>query len=215
MSQNARLIDGPGSELWTTLSYLAQCNDFTAALGKAIRTDNGENAARAVQAMHRELLGEPPQDLNATDDHFTIVVSYTLPPYTELNGTLFDWAADPFSDGHNWMDHASICELIDRTPGPRDFLVKHFSKKMTSEQVIAWTDANGYRVATRAELVSVGQARPDLQRQFPIAALGSSTFYDCRRCVAVLSRDGAKRILVDDWFDRRWDAYDRFLLVRK
>jgi len=153
--------------------------------------------------------------VSAPVEHITVPISYQVPPYAELNGTSFDWASDLFSDKYTWEDHTSVQGLVDRTPGDRGFLVKHFNKEMTSDQVIAWADANGYRVATHEEAVGFAKVHPDLQRQFPIVALGSSALCVARRCVPVLGRDDAKRSLVYDWFDSRWRAYDRFLLVRK
>ena len=159
--------------------------------------------------------------VSAPVEHLAVPISYQLPPYAELNGTTFDWAGDLFGDQHTWEEHRSVRGLVDRTPGKRELLVKQFTKEeieqmggRTSDNVITWAQANGYRVAVREELVSLGQAHPNLQRQFLIVALGSSTLYDGRRCVAVLHRVGVGRYLDFDWFAHRWQARFRFLLVR-
>lgn len=142
-------------------------------------------------------------------------VFYKLPSYAELNGTVFDWASDLFANKHTWEEHESVRGLVDRIPKVHIFLVKHFNKNMTSDEVIAWADKNGYRVATHEEAVDFAKAHPGLQRRFSIVALGSFTVCDDSRCVAVLFRDGAERSLAYGWFGGRWVADYRFLLVRK
>lgn len=153
---------------------------------------------------------------------YVVPVSYQLPPFAELDGKLFDWASDLFSDKYTWKEHRSVWGLVDRTPGERNLLVKQFMEEeieemggLTSENVIAWAAAHGYRVATHEEAVDFAKAQPDLQRQFPIAALGSFAVDGDFRCVAVLIRDGALRDLDYGRFVSRWLAHFRFLLVRK
>lgn len=152
---------------------------------------------------------------DAPVEHLTVFISYQLPSYDELNGTSFDWASDVFSPKCTWEEHESVRGQVDRTPGNRDFLVKHFNKEMTSEDVIAWAAANGYRVATHEEAVDFAKAHPNLQLKFSIVALGSFAVSGGHRSIAVLGRGGAERFLVDEWFGSRWAAHDDFLLVSK
>lgn len=153
--------------------------------------------------------------VSAPVEYLTAHVSYQLPSFEELNGTLFDWASDLFNGSYKWEDHESVRGQVDRTPGERSFLVKHFNKEMESDDVLAWADANGYRAATHEEAVDFAKAHPDLQREFWIVALGSFALRDGGRSVAILRRGGARRDLDGDWFGGRWGADGRFLLVRK
>ncbi|MCR4280067.1 MAG: hypothetical protein NUV82_01420 [Candidatus Komeilibacteria bacterium] len=92
----------------------------------------------------------------------------------------------------------------------------HFDRSISSEDAISEMDRAGYRPATLAELLALGEAQPELQRQFPIIALGSvwrDAYGD--RDVPELSVDGYERRLFLDWFDRDWDARCRFFAVRK
>jgi len=180
--------DGPGREWREFYRFLAVCKSVPAK-------------------------AEKPEE--AGEQHFTVRISYELPPFAELNGTVFDWASDLFSDTYTWEEHESVRGRVDRTPGERSFLVKHFKREMHSDEVIAWADKNGYRVATHEEAVDFAKLHPNLQRQFSIVALGSFAVYDGRRYVAVLGGGGAERGLDFDWFGGRWSAHCRFLLVRK
>ncbi|MBD3251717.1 hypothetical protein GF380_04675 [Candidatus Uhrbacteria bacterium] len=176
------------------------------------------NAALLVRFI-RDSRAEVERSIGST---ITIPVSYQLPFHEELHGTVFDWASSLFSNTYTWEEHESVRGLVDRTPGDRDFLVKHFTEEeiremdgLTSEHVIAWADKNGYRASVLEETVDFAKAQPDLQRQFPIVALGSFAVYRASRVVAILRGNDARRGLDDGWFDYRWDADSHFLLVRK
>lgn len=92
----------------------------------------------------------------------------------------------------------------------------HFNKEISSEDAISEMDKAGYRPATLAELLALGEAQPELQRQFPIIALGSVWHRAAgRRYVPCLGVVGVKRGLPLHWFDRGWRAHYRFLAVRK
>jgi len=72
-----------------------------------------------------------------------------------------------------------------------------------------------YRFACIEELLALGAVRPDLQRQFPIAALGSIWRRAGDRNFAYLRRDDARRYLslscLEDDFGGGW----RFAVVRE
>jgi hypothetical protein len=77
-------------------------------------------------------------------------------------------------------------------------------------------DKAGYRPATLAELLALGEAHPELQKEFPIVALGSIWHdADGNRDVPVLSFDGSRRKLFLNWFVNDWYVNFRFLGVRK
>ncbi|OGL73199.1 hypothetical protein A3E39_03770 [Candidatus Uhrbacteria bacterium RIFCSPHIGHO2_12_FULL_60_25] len=147
-------------------------------------------------------------------DHYRVQVTYApLPPFAELNGTLFGWASDLFKSHFTWEDHET-CKGIDTTPGKRDFSVKHFGRVMKSQDVIIWAVENGYRVATESEARDFAAAHPDLQRNHWVVALGSFVDSAGDRYVAVLYyRDGERRFGTI-WFGRTWFEDNRFLLVR-
>jgi hypothetical protein len=93
--------------------------------------------------------------------------------------------------------------------GPRQLVLVHFNKVMTSQKVEAWAKDNGYEVALIDDLLAVGSHSEykELQRQFPIVALGSSAVLDGDRHVSCLCRVDSERYLFliydgDDWFAR-------------
>lgn len=92
----------------------------------------------------------------------------------------------------------------------------HFNRNISSEDVISEMDNAGYRSATLMELLTLGILFPELQRQFPIIALGSVwLFANDNRCATCLDVHGSKRRLNLGWFDLDWYAHGRFLGVRK
>lgn len=92
----------------------------------------------------------------------------------------------------------------------------HFDRSISSEDAISEMDKAGYRPATLPELLALGEDQPDLQRQFPIIALGSvwSGAFG-RRGVPGLNVGGYERKLSLYWFAYDWIAVDRFFGVRK
>lgn len=91
-------------------------------------------------------------------------------------------------------------------------------RDMTTEQVCQELDKRGLRAATFRELCALGAAHPELQRQFPIVALGSGW----RRSVGgvnvpVLGGNGRTRSLDLFWGNpsNRWSGHYRFLAVSK
>lgn len=102
------------------------------------------------------------------------------------------------------------------TKTEKDIVLFHFGKEMTSEQVIAEMDKEGCRPAIAHELLALGISQQDLQREFPIIALGSVCVLVDLRCVAVLDEFAGNRKLNLHWFDVAWyDGICRFAGVCK
>lgn len=91
----------------------------------------------------------------------------------------------------------------------------HFNCTMTSDAVERELEAAGYRSAVFAELLAFGAEYPEVQRQFPVIALGSVAEADGVRCVPVLGKDGTARTLFRIRCDSDWFDACRFLAVRK
>ena len=92
----------------------------------------------------------------------------------------------------------------------------HFNRYISSEDVIKEMDNAGYRPAELHELLVLGEKYPDLQREFPIAALGSVWLApDGNRDVPFLNRLGSKRILNLSWLELDWNGRWRFVALRK
>jgi len=119
--------------------------------------------------------------------------------------------ADPDVNGTNFPDYPPP------EGGPASELV-HLGKGMTTAEVEVVLDARGLRRAGIWELLAYGEANPDEQRRFPIAALGSS-WTDPYGSLRVPYLDGGSgyRLLGLYWDhpDFSWLEYCRFLAVRK
>ena len=92
----------------------------------------------------------------------------------------------------------------------------HPDRDIDSDNVVKELDQMGLRPATLQELCAFGEKYPDIQREFPIVALGSVFVYsDGVRDVPYLDGWRARRALdLDDW-DGGWRPADRFLAARK
>ena len=120
----------------------------------------------------------------------------------------YDWVNDDITE-------KNFPELVpaDYT---KEFKLFYFDRKMSSEDAIKEMDKDGFRPATINELLAIGEAQPELQKQFPIVALGSLwRRAGGSRSVPVLSQGSSERGLDLRWFERDWDGVFRFAALRK
>jgi len=152
----------------------------------------------------------------SASETYTVTVDYSIRPEYDLLRKFFDWVSDGYKEGRDWQ-RDERCKDVP-TEGSREvtFLHMHFNQVMTTEQALSQLDAKGLRPVTLEELVCFARKNPDLQKEFPIAGLGSCRWYDYRR-VPYLFWRGRERYLYLRWSepDHRWREYDRFLVVRK
>ena len=91
-----------------------------------------------------------------------------------------------------------------------------FGKNISSGDAIAEMEKQGFRSARIEELLALGAAYPELQKQFPIVALGSVWRAPASsRRVPALDWSGGERGLALDWFGDDWGGSWRFAAVRK
>ncbi len=92
----------------------------------------------------------------------------------------------------------------------------HLNKSVSTREVSDYLEANGLRAATIEELLVFGMTYPEIQREFPVVALGSSWVDSrSRRRVPYLVGHGSGRKLYLHWSAYDWDDVCRFLAVRK
>jgi len=97
----------------------------------------------------------------------------------------------------------------------REIELFHFNRTISSDDAIKEMAAAGYRPAFIEELLAFGQAQPELQRQFPIVALGSVwRSPDGYRYIPCLRRCDAGRGLCLGSFGPDWRGSFRFAAVR-
>lgn len=128
--------------------------------------------------------------------------------------------ADRIARGKYDWTNPDITEVHFPTSVPTDYDAEyklfHFDRGISSEDAIREMEREGFRPGTLAELLALGEAQPELQKQFPVIAL-SSVWRDSDgdRRVPGLRWGGGRRELRLFWFEFDWDADCRFLAVRK
>jgi hypothetical protein len=92
----------------------------------------------------------------------------------------------------------------------------HFNRYISTDEALRELDRMGYRPAELHELLAFGEKYPEVQREFPVVALGSVwRDWNGDRDVPCLYGDGSTRRLGLGWVERGWDGVYRFAVVRK
>lgn len=138
---------------------------------------------------------------------FTVLVDETKTVEELVREGKFNWSNSDITS-KNFPKHGGKTEK-------REISLFHFNKTMTSDQVIDEMDKAGYRPATIWELLCLAVAQPNIQREFPVIALGSVCVIGGNRHVADLCRLAGWRYLDLLWFGHVWNDRCRFAGVRK
>ena len=148
--------------------------------------------------------------INPTDE-IKLTIDYTKTVEQAVTDGNYDWK-NGFINAKNFP---VFPEMVGKKAEVSSKLF-HFNRDISSEDAIYEMDKAGYRPATLMELLVLGFLFPELQRQFPIVALGSIwRDANSNRHVPYLYVYGHKRKLYLYWFALDWDARYRFLGVRK
>ena len=141
---------------------------------------------------------------------FNIVVDYERSLSEMIKAGKYDWPNNDIA-----ADHFPI-KGKDKGKQEKNVVLFHFDKTMSSEQVIVEMDKEGFLPAKIEDNLALGEIQPELQKQFPIVALGS-IWRDAVALprVSCLYWDGTRRALHLCWFAYSWDPDSRFLAVRK
>ncbi|MDQ5969018.1 MAG: hypothetical protein QG579_175 [Patescibacteria group bacterium] len=138
---------------------------------------------------------------------YELIVNYALSLADMVKAGAYDWFSSDVNEGNfPKMGEGEVpvsAELI------------HFNKYTSSEGAVTEMGGLGFRPATIHELLAFGQKYPNVQREFPIIALGSSCEIVSVCLVAYLDKEGSKRLLRLHWSGDSWDDDCRFLAVRK
>ena len=141
---------------------------------------------------------------------YNVVVDYNLSLVEMIKAGKYDWVNDGITQKHFPLQEKGL--------GKIGFTITllHLNRYISSDEAIEKISEAGYRPATLPELLALGESQPELQRQFPIVALGS--VWQCRggpRCVPYLWYDGSERRLDLTLFERDWSPHYRFAVARK
>jgi len=141
-------------------------------------------------------------------DTYTLTIDYNRSVEDGVKAGQYDYANSDITSKHFPTERMGMPEVAVE--------LIHFNRDISTDEAIHELDRMGYRPADLHELLALGEKYPDLQREFPVIALGSvwqkpGGFRSC----AYLDGNDSRRYLYLDWVDFRWDDYCRFAAVRK
>jgi hypothetical protein len=173
-------------------------------LGTGLLADVAEAAALGTipqdRDVRRKFLGLAPAE-------FKFVVDYSMTLPQMIAAGRYDWQNDDITPARFPVNGEGQKELNGQ--------LVHFNRNMGSDDVKKELDAKGLRPATHEELLAFGATYPEMQRQFPIVALGSFAEIGGGRDVVCLDGDGSGRGLGLVWLGGGWGPGCRFLAVAK
>jgi len=177
------------------LQRLMESGLFSDLLEATLENDIDRNAFRS-------LIGLKP--INA----FAVTVNYDLSVENAVKAGKYDWSNSDITT-KNFPPKRKGKAGIELT-------LFHFNRSMESDEVVREFDKQGLRPAELPELLSFGAKYPDIQRDFPVVALGSfwRRPFGRRRC-AYLYGHGFRRSLCLHWLAFGWHDDYRFAAVRK
>ena len=149
-----------------------------------------------------------PPSQNYITHTFTILVDETKTVEELVVEGNYDWS-------NSNVTSKNFPRSEEGTKDKKEVALFHFNKTMTSEDVIAEMKKDGYRPATIFELLALGVTQPELQRGFPIIALGSDCTLDGGRHVADLYGVAGGRGLGLGWLGGDWSVGCRFVGLRR
>ena len=195
----------------------AQMLELAAAVTRALPRDIGsdraqhliENGGEELKAILASLrTGNQSATPSFNIANYDVQVDYDLTVAKAVKAGKYDWSNSDITAEHFPTKRSGKATVT--------LELVHFDKTMSSDNVLAELDAQGLRPAELRELLALGAAYPELQREFPIIELESVWQNpDGDRNVAYLFRNGSKRSLDLHWFDIGWDENCRFAAVRK
>ncbi|MBI3573124.1 MAG: hypothetical protein HY092_02910 [Candidatus Kerfeldbacteria bacterium] len=148
------------------------------------------------------------QSQNGTGNIHHVTVDRDKKLKAMIKAGRYDWTNSDINDKHFPVEGSGTVEI--------DIELVHYGRGMSTDAVLKDLDARGLRPAKIEELLALGAAKPELQREYPIIALGSvwqNLFGDCS--CPYLYRGGSGRRLSLIRFGDGWRGICRFAAVRK
>jgi len=139
---------------------------------------------------------------------YTVPVNYDRSVADGIAAGKYDWVNSDITQEHFPPTRSGIVQV--------GIHLVHFGRNTTTDEVERELDKRGLRSAELPELLALGEKHPNLQREFPINALGSrwpSSGGDW--IVSCLSRHAAERHLYLPWTLHEWRGVYRFAAVSK
>ena len=165
-------------------------------------TLNPESVSRGLQNL---IEGRFTNDI---DNTYLVTVNYDLSVKDAVKAGKYDWTKDDITTKHFPSKRVGIAE--------QKIILVHFNRDIKVDEAIRELDKMGFRPAELPELLALGAKYPDIQRDFPVIALGSVWRNpDGDRYCAYLCGLGSVRSLNLNWFAGWWRDFCRFAAVSK
>lgn len=165
-------------------------------------TQNCESLARIL----REAL--TPDRNKKSSNTFPVTVNYNLLVEDAVRLGRYDSVNSDITSYNFKTEQTGVAEVVVE--------LICFRRVISVKDVLSEFDQQGYRPAELHELLAFGKKYPDVQREFPVVALGSVRQDRFRsRLVPYLSGSGSERRLNLFWFEHGSDEVCRFAAVRK
>ncbi len=168
-----------------------------------------------------EIVGHKPREQKGTSYRgdvspaatgFRAEVIYVQPSYADLK-KVFDCVYDGYKNAE--FKPIDICKDVSVENREIEFELVHLNKDVSTDKALAELDKQGLCPALYEELLAFAAKYPELQKQFPIVALGSVCRYDDDLYSPYVRWNDVERDLDFYWIDDGWCDRYRFLAVRK
>lgn len=168
------------------------------------------SASQVIELIEKNNNVQSEKVINSTNE-IKLVIDYTKTVEQVIADSNYDWKNSDINAKNFPVSPEMVGKKIEVSAK-----LFHFNRNISSDDAISKMDKAGYRPATLMELLFLGFLFPELQRQFPIVALG--LFWrdaDSDRRVPCLDVFDNGRGLILYWFAHGWLARCRFVGVRK
>lgn len=189
------LRGAPESLFGMTLDIVRRCT-----------SENGSEWQKLFQSVIDTGLRTEPT-LVATTPENTLTVPPNLTFSERIALGKYDWKNNEITESR--FPHSTA------TVGVWEYDLYHPNCSISSEDAKSSAEVDGWHVAEAEHLLAFGAAFPDVQRKFPVIALGSVCEVNGRRYVLGLWRGNDDRGLYLHGWGGGWLAVYRFLRVRK
>ncbi len=152
-------------------------------------------------------------------DIYTVAIDWSQSPKQMIASGRYDYVNEDINERNFPLSPPVQEDGSERSNrGETELELIYFDRRLTTAEVLDELDSRGLRPAVVWELLAFGERYPDVQRKFPVAALGSSWTDPSGDChVPYLYDVSGHRRLNLRWGDPvdRWNDDYRFLAVRK
>lgn len=182
--------------------------DYDRKMAQAIVEKRIEVIEKPREQTGSPYRGGPP----SSEPGFRLEVIYVQPSYADLKQA-FDWVYDGYASAE--FKPIDVCKDVPTDTREIEFELVHLNKDMSTDAILAQLDKRGLRPALYEELLAFAAKYPELQKQFPIVALGSVFRFDGGLFSPYVDWHDRERNLYFHWIDDDWLGFCRFLSVRK